>query len=86
MTYDQNLMADLNVARDRNDDSIDEEVEEEEDSKSTEKLMPPGTFVGSKKCCLGTSRLLVTQNKELETFSRLVQLRKKYGPRVPKCL
>lgn len=54
MTYDRNLMVDLNADRDNIQDSTDEEVEEEgADPKSADKLMPLGMFIGSQNCYLG---------------------------------
>lgn len=79
-------MCDLDEARDRKEDGFDEEVQEEEcDSKTAEKAMPPGTFIGFKECCLGTLGPPVTQNPEVVTFCHFVKLHEKYGPLVPEC-
>lgn len=49
MTYGRNLMSYLDDAWGKDDENIDEEVEEEvADPKSAEKLMPLGKFIGSK--------------------------------------
>lgn len=72
-------MCDLDEARDRKEDGFDEEVQEEEcDSKTAEKAMPPGTFIGFKECCLGTLGPPVTQNPEGSKVRVLLQ-----GARVP---